>query len=50
MRLCSRVFGCPALIWDAAAGRAVIDEVVCTRCGICVNVCPQGAIRVEAVS
>jgi indolepyruvate ferredoxin oxidoreductase alpha subunit len=48
MRLCSRVFGCPALIWDAQAGRAVIDEVVCTRCGVCVNVCPQGAIKLEA--
>ncbi|HUT52092.1 MAG TPA: indolepyruvate ferredoxin oxidoreductase subunit alpha [bacterium] len=48
MRLCSRVFGCPALIWDAAAGRAIIDEVVCTRCGVCVNVCPQGAIKLEA--
>jgi indolepyruvate ferredoxin oxidoreductase alpha subunit len=50
MRLCSRVFGCPALIWDAAAGRAVIDEVVCTRCGACINVCPQGAIKLEANS
>jgi len=47
MRFCSRVFGCPALIWDAEAEKAVIDEVVCNSCGVCVNVCPQGAIKVE---
>lgn len=47
MRLCSRVFGCPALIWDGEAGVAVIDEVVCNRCGVCLNVCPQGAIMLE---
>ena len=48
MRLCSRVFGCPGLIWDFEHARATIDEVVCTRCGLCQSVCPQGAIKVEA--
>lgn len=47
MRVCSRVFACPGLIWDAAAGKAVVDEVICTRCGVCLNVCPQGAIKTE---
>ncbi len=47
MRHCSRVFGCPGLVWDARAGKAVIDEVVCNRCGLCVKVCPQGAIKTE---
>ncbi len=47
MRLCSRVFGCPALIWDDEKKRAVIDEVVCTRCGLCVDICPQGAIKTD---
>jgi indolepyruvate ferredoxin oxidoreductase, alpha subunit len=50
MRLCSRVFGCPGLIWDALAGKAIIDEVICNRCGVCVNVCPQGAIKREGPS
>ncbi len=47
MRLCSRVFGCPALIWDEESKRASIDEVVCTRCGLCLEICPQGAIQSE---
>lgn len=47
MRLCSRVFGCPALIWDDKKKKATIDEVVCTRCGLCVDICPQGAIKLD---
>ncbi len=46
-RFCSKVFGCPACIWDAEAGKARIDEVVCTGCGVCSSLCPQGAIIVE---
>jgi indolepyruvate ferredoxin oxidoreductase alpha subunit len=41
------VFGCPGLIWDAAKQRATIDEVVCTRCGVCATICPKGAIQLE---
>ena len=47
-RLCTRVFLCPGLIWDKKAGKSKIDEVVCTGCGVCVDVCPQGAIIKEA--
>lgn len=46
-RLCSRTFACPANIWDEAAGRAAIDEVLCVGCGVCAALCPQGAIVVE---
>lgn len=46
-RFCSRVFGCPANIWDKAAGKARIDEAVCVNCGVCVSLCPQGAIKVK---
>ncbi|WP_051276093.1 thiamine pyrophosphate-dependent enzyme [Desulfovirgula thermocuniculi] len=49
-RFCSRVFGCPANTWDAALGRAKIDETVCTGCGVCATLCPQGAIVVEEVT
>ena len=39
--------GCPGNIWDAAAGRAAIDEAVCACCGVCASLCPAGAIIVE---
>jgi indolepyruvate ferredoxin oxidoreductase, alpha subunit len=47
-RLCTRVFRCPGLIWDARAGKARVDEVVCAGCGVCAEICPAGAIRREA--
>ncbi|MDI6914469.1 MAG: thiamine pyrophosphate-dependent enzyme [Desulfitobacteriaceae bacterium] len=46
-RFCSTTFSCPATIWDPKKGKAVIDEVVCNRCQVCVSLCPQGAIKVE---
>jgi len=46
-RFCTRVFGCPALIWDEKNGCAKVDEVVCTGCGVCAYLCPKGAIEVE---
>jgi indolepyruvate ferredoxin oxidoreductase alpha subunit len=46
-RYCSRVFRCPGLIWDAAGGKARIDEVICVGCGVCAQICPQGSITLE---
>ncbi len=43
-RLCSRVFQCPALTWDATKGVAGIDNVLCAGCGVCADICPAGAI------
>ena len=47
-RLCTRVFHCPGLIWDVKSGKAKIDEVICAGCGVCADICPQGAIVKEA--
>ena len=47
-RLCTRVFLCPGLIWDKKTGKSKIDEVICTGCGVCADICPQGAIIKEA--
>jgi indolepyruvate ferredoxin oxidoreductase alpha subunit len=47
-RLCTRIFLCPGLIWDKKTGKSRIDEVICSGCGVCVDVCPQGAIIREA--
>lgn len=46
-RFCSRVFNCPGIVWDKEKGKARIDEVVCTGCGVCAKLCPAGAIIVE---
>jgi indolepyruvate ferredoxin oxidoreductase alpha subunit len=47
-RLCTRVFLCPGLVWDKKTGKSRIDEVICSGCGVCVDICPQGAIIREA--
>jgi indolepyruvate ferredoxin oxidoreductase alpha subunit len=43
-RLCTRIFRCPALTWDRTTKKAVVDEVICAGCGVCVSICPQKAI------
>jgi indolepyruvate ferredoxin oxidoreductase alpha subunit len=47
-KLCTRVFKCPALIWNTNASKAEIDEAVCAGCGVCVDICPERAIIKEA--
>jgi indolepyruvate ferredoxin oxidoreductase, alpha subunit len=47
-RHCVDRFECPALVFDEAANRVRIDEMTCTGCGVCVHVCPVGAIRQES--
>jgi len=46
-RFCVRGFGCPGIFWDNETGTARIDEVVCTGCGVCADLCIHGAIVVE---
>jgi indolepyruvate ferredoxin oxidoreductase, alpha subunit len=49
-RYCTRVFACPALIWDKENNRSRIDDVLCTGCGTCASVCPTGAIKTMEVA
>jgi indolepyruvate ferredoxin oxidoreductase alpha subunit len=49
-RLCTRIFRCPGLVWDKEKKRTLIDDVICTGCGVCSSICTTGAIiRKEAV-
>ena len=41
---CIKELGCPAMTPDEN-GKAVINESLCTACGLCTNVCPVGAIK-----
>ena len=47
-RHCLDRFECPAMIFDEATNRVRIDEMTCTGCGVCVHVCPLGAVRRES--
>jgi len=49
-RLCTRILKCPGLVWDEAQGKARIDEAVCSGCGFCASICPQGAIEKKEVA
>lgn len=48
-RFCTRIFRCPGLIWDHKKRKAQVDEVICVGCGVCADICPQGAIRKEEI-
>ncbi len=47
-RHCVDRFECPALVFDETSNRVRVDEMICTGCGVCVHVCPVGAIRRES--
>jgi len=49
-RLCTRIFGCPGIVWDAEKKVSRIDEIICTGCGVCADICPAGAIKKKEVA
>jgi len=42
--VCIREFGCPAIIWNGASGKAAIEPSLCVSCGLCADVCVFRAI------
>jgi indolepyruvate ferredoxin oxidoreductase alpha subunit len=44
-KICVSEFNSMGLGWDSKSGRPVALEHICTRCGACISVCPQHAIR-----
>lgn len=45
-QICLKQFNCPA-IYKEGDGSIHINELLCTGCGVCVQVCPQKAIEVK---
>jgi indolepyruvate ferredoxin oxidoreductase alpha subunit len=41
---CLERFECPALYHDEELGRPNINQSLCTQCGVCLQICPKGAI------
>lgn len=41
---CLDRFECPALYHDETLGRTNINQALCVQCGVCLQVCPKGAI------
>ncbi|MBW1783459.1 MAG: indolepyruvate ferredoxin oxidoreductase subunit alpha [Deltaproteobacteria bacterium] len=41
---CIDRFECPALYHDEALGRTEINREICSDCGLCLQICPKGAI------
>jgi indolepyruvate ferredoxin oxidoreductase alpha subunit len=46
-RHCTEQFECPALVYDEGGQRVFVDTLQCTGCGVCLHVCPRGAIVEE---
>jgi indolepyruvate ferredoxin oxidoreductase alpha subunit len=42
--LCIQRFECPALYHDEALERTEVNRQICAQCGLCIDVCPRGAI------
>jgi len=37
------------LKWNRETGKSEIDDMLCVGCGVCTDICPQGAIIKEAL-
>lgn len=46
-RICTWIFKCPGLIWNKEKGKSQVDEVICSGCGVCADICPRTAILRE---
>ncbi len=42
---CHLRFECPALYQDKENNKTAIDRLLCVNCGVCIEVCPKGAIE-----
>jgi indolepyruvate ferredoxin oxidoreductase alpha subunit len=43
-RVCTSQFECPALVYDETTKQVTVDVMICSGCGVCLEVCPVKAI------
>ena len=41
---CLDRFECPALYKDETIGHTAVNQALCAQCGVCIQICPKGAI------
>ncbi len=46
-RLCIERFECPAFYMEEDTNKTKIDQVLCSGCGVCLQICPENAIVKE---
>lgn len=46
-RLCTSQFECPSLVFDEATQKVVVDLLICSGCGVCMDVCPSRSIKMR---
>ncbi|WP_297070959.1 indolepyruvate ferredoxin oxidoreductase subunit alpha [Thermococcus sp.] len=44
-KACILLTGCPALVYNPETRKVMIDELLCTGCGVCNQTCPFDAIK-----
>lgn len=45
-QVCTKQFECPALLYDPVAAKVSVDLMICSGCGVCLEVCPSRAISI----
>lgn len=43
-QVCTRHFECPALVYDEQRRVVTVDTMICSGCGVCLDVCPSRSI------
>ncbi len=46
-KVCTSQFECPALVFNEATKKVATDLLICSGCGVCMDVCPSRSIKLR---